>query len=506
MNIEDYVRHDALALADLIRHGEVSAAEVCKAAIARIEELNPTLNAVVAQRFDRAYGEARKVAPGQPQIFTGVPILLKDLIQQHCDLPTTEGTRLLVRRRLAHTSELTLRMEAAGAIVLGKTNAPELGLSATTEPQLFGPCRNPWDLARTTGGSSGGSAAAVAAGMVPMAHGNDGGGSIRVPASCCGIFGFKPSRGRNPPGPPPYHALCNLLTVEHVLTRSVRDSAAMLDATCGVRPGTLLAPPAPHTPRFLAALRRPPERLRCAILDEPLFNQDLHPVCRAAVHEGAELLRRLGHTVEPVRKLPIDTDALAEAFLVILLADCAHVIEEFETQLGRRVKTDEMEPVTWILNVLGREMTSTELAAALAHVQDAQWAMQRFHESVDVLVSPVLAAPPLPLGHNTVTPLERILIRLFHRVLTPPLTWMIRRRVLREAFEWIGYTPLANLTGLPAMSVPLHWAPDGLPIGVQMSAGFAKEALLFRLAARLEETAPWFHRRPSPIAETSRPV
>jgi amidase len=501
MKAEEYDLHDGIGLADLIRRGEVSALEVCEAGIARIEALNPALNAVVAQRFDQACSEARKVAPGQAQTFAGVPILLKDLIQQHCDLPAAEGTRLLAHRGPTRTSELTLRMESAGAIVLGRTNTPELGLSPTTEPHAFGPCRNPWDGERTTGGSSGGSAAAVAAGMVPVAHGNDGGGSIRVPASCCGVFGFKPSRGRNPPGPPPYHALCNLLTVEHVLTRSVRDSAAMLDATCGVRSATLFALATPGTPRFLAALCRPPERLRCAVLDEPLFNRVLHPACWAAVHEGAKLLGRLGHRVELVRKLPIDTEALAEAFLVLLLAECAHVIAAFQSHLGRRARTCELEPVTWVLNVIGRGMSSTELAAALAHVQDAQWAMQRFHESVDILVSPVLAAPPPPLGRSPITPIEQALIRLFHRVLTPPLTWMIRRRVLREAFEWVGYTQLANLTGLPAMSVPLHWAPDGLPIGVHMSAGVGKEALLLRLAAHLEEAAPWFHRRPHPVGE-----
>jgi amidase len=274
----------------------------------------------------------------------------------------------------------------------------------------------------------------------------------------------------------------------------------MLDATCGVRAGTLLALAA-RAPRFLAALRRPPEKLRCAVLDEPLFNQDLHPVCRTAVHEGAKLLSRLGHRVELARKLPVDVDALAEAFLVLLLAECAHVLEAFQSQLGRRARTYDLEPVTWVLNVIGRGMSSTELAKALAHVQDAQWAMQRFHESVHILVSPVLASPPPPLGRSPITPVEQVLIRLFHRVLTPPLTWMIRHRALREAFEWVGYTPLANLTGLPAMSVPLHWAPDGLPIGVHMSAGFGKEALLFRLAAQLEEAAPWFHRRPYPIGE-----
>jgi amidase len=508
MKPEDYDQHDALGLANLIRRGEVSAVEVCETAVARIEALNPTLNAVVAQRFDQAWCEARKVAPGQDKTFTGVPFLLKDLIQQHCDLPTTEGTRLLVQRQPARTSELTSRMEAAGIIVLGKTNTPEFGLTPTTEPQLFGPCRNPWEVEHTTGGSSGGSAAAVASGMVPMAHGSDGGGSLRIPASCCGIFGLKPSRGRNPPGPPPYHALCTLLNVEHVLTRSVRDSAAMLDATNGVLPATLLESPAPGNSSFLIALGRPPEGLRCAILDAPLFNQVLDPACRTAVHRTTGLLDRLGHTVELVSKLPIDADALADAFLVIFLSECAHVIQAFQRRLGRQARTHEIEPLTWLFNRIGRQMNTMELSTALTRVQDAQWAMQRFHEEHDILVSPVLAAPPLPLGRNGVTALERVLIRLFHRVLAPPATWMIRRRIRHEAFEWAGYTQLANLTGLPAMSVPLHWTADGLPIGIQMSSSFGNEALLFQLAGQLEEAAPWFHRRPPRIAEnqTNEPI
>jgi amidase len=501
MKVDHYRKHDALSLANLVRGGEVSAAEVCDAAIASIEETNPVLNAVVAERFDQARAEARKVVPGQDRPFAGVPILLKGLVQTHCDMPSAEGSRFLKHYRPTATSELASRMEAAGVIVLGKTNTPEFGLSATTEPELFGPCRNPWDLDRTTGGSSGGSAAAVAAGMVPMAHGGDGGGSIRIPASCCGVFGLKPSRGRNPPGPPPYHGLCSVLMVEHVLTRSVRDSAAMLDVTHGVPPATLLERPAADG-SFLAALDRPPRRLRCAILEVPLFNKEVDPACRTAVAEAAGLLADLGHTVEPVTKLPLDIDALGDVFLVLFLTECAHVIEAFAMRMGRRARTVEMEPLTWVLNRIGREMRATELAAAFTHVQEAQWAMARFHDEHDVLISPVCAAPPLLLGNNGMSGIEKALIRVFHRVLSPPGTWMIRRRVRREAFAWTGYTQLANLTGLPAMSVPLHWTTDGLPIGIQISAGSANEALLLRLAAELEEAAPWRHRQPPLVGET----
>jgi amidase len=499
MKAEEYCQYDALGVADLVRRGEVSACEVCDAAIARIEALNPTLNAVISRRFDQARAQARRVAPGQGGLFAGVPFLLKGLVQYHRDLPSAEGSRLLAHHRPGVTSQLASRMEAAGVIVLGNTNAPEFGLMATTEPELFGATRNPWDLTCSTGGSSGGSAAAVASGMVPMAHGGDGGGSIRIPASCCGVFGFKPSRGRNPPGPAPYHALCGLLLVEHVLTRSVRDSAAMLDATSGTRVATLLESPAQGGGSFLAALDQPPRKLRCAVFEAPLFNEVLDPACRAGVQAAARLLSDLGHVVEPVEKLPLDIDALRDAFLVLFLTDAAYVIEAFCAKLGRSPRTREMEPLTWVLRCLGREISGTELTAAIAQVQDAQWAMARFHDAHDILVSPVLAAPPPRLGSDHVSGLEKALIRMFHRVLVPPFTSMIRRRTWREAFEWVGYTQLVNMTGAPAMSVPLHWTPEGLPVGIHMSAGFGSEALLLRLAAQLEEAAPWSHRRPPAV-------
>ena len=500
MKPEEYCRHDALGLADLVRRGEVSAAEVCDAAIARIETLNPALNAVIARRFDQARGEARRVAPGRDRPFAGVPVLLKGLVQSHRDLPSAEGSRFLAHHQPRATSELASRMEAAGVIVLGKTNAPEFGLLAATEPELFGPTRNPWDLTCSTGGSSGGSAAAVAAGMVPMAHGGDGGGSLRIPASCCGVFGLKPSRGRNPPGPSPYHGLCGLLLVEHVLTRSVRDSAAMLDVTSAIRIATPLEAPPAGGGSFLAALDQPPQKLRCALLDAPLFNEAVDPACRAGVQAAARLLSDLGHVVEPIETLPVDIDALRDAFMVLFLTDAAYVIEAFCARQGRGPSTREMEPLTWVLRCLGREVSGTALTAAIAHVQEAQWAMAGFHDTHDILVSPVLAAPPPRLGSAYVSGLERALIRMFHRVLMPHLTWMIRPRTWREAFEWAGYTQLANMTGAPAMSVPLHWTPEGLPVGIHMSAGFGGEALLLRLAAQLEEAAPWSHRRPPAVA------
>jgi amidase len=503
MKAEDYDRHDALGLADLVRRGEVSASEVCEAAIARIEALNPTLNAVISRRFDQARAEARRVAPGPDRPLAGVPFLLKGLVQSHRDLPSIEGSRFLAHHQPDVTSELASRMEAAGVIVLGQTNVPEWGLMPTTEPELFGAARNPWDLTRSTGGSSGGSAAAVASGMVPIAHGGDGGGSLRIPASCCGVFGLKPSRGRNPPGPPPYHALCGLLLVEHVLTRSVRDSAAMLDATSSIPVATLLESPPAGGGSFLAALGQPPRRLRCALLDAPLFNEVVDPECRAGVQAAARLLGDLGHIVEPVEKLPIDIDALREAFMVLYLTDAAHVIEAFSAELGRGPRTREMEPVTWVLRCLGREIGGTELIAAIAQVQNAQWAMAGFHEVYDILLSPVLAAPPPRLGSDDVSGIEKALIRIFHRVLAPPVTSMIRRRTWREAFAWVGYTQLANLTGAPAMSVPLHWTPEGLPIGIHMSSSVGSEALLFSLAAQLEEAAPWSHRRPPAVAFSS---
>jgi amidase len=293
--------------------------------------------------------------------------------------------------------------------------------------------------------------------------------------------------------------LCGLLLVEHVLTRSVRDSAGMLDATSGSTVATLLESPPAGGGSFLAALDQPPRRLRCALLDAPLFNAVVDPACRAGVHAAARLLGDLGHIVEPVAKLPIDIDALRDAFMVLYLTDAEHVIEAFCARLGRRPRTHEMEPVTWVLRRLGREISGTELVAAIAQLQNAQWAMAGFHDVYDILLSPVLAAPPPRLGSGDVSDIEKALIRMFHRVLAPPVTSMIRRRTWREAFEWVGYTQLANLTGAPAMSVPLHWTPEGLPIGVHMSSGCGSEALLFSLAAQLEQAAPWSHRRPPPV-------
>jgi Asp-tRNA(Asn)/Glu-tRNA(Gln) amidotransferase A subunit family amidase len=270
----------------------------------------------------------------------------------------------------------------------------------------------------------------------------------------------------------------------------------MLDATSGTRVATLLESPAASGGSFLAALDQPPRRLRCALLEAPLFNEAVDPACRAGVQAAARLLSDLGHVVEPVEKLPVDIDALREAFMVIYLTDTANVIEAFCAKLGRGPRTREMEPLTWVLRCLGREISGTELIAAIAQVQDAQWAMARFHDVHDILVSPVVAAPPPRLGSSDLSGLEKALIRIFHRVLAPPVTWMIRRRTWREAFEWVGYTQLANITGAPAMSVPLHWTPEGLPVGIHMSTSFGSEALLLRLAAQLEEAAPWSHRRP----------
>jgi amidase len=275
----------------------------------------------------------------------------------------------------------------------------------------------------------------------------------------------------------------------------------MLDATSGTRVATLLESPPPGGASFLAALDQPPRRLRCALLDAPLFNAAVDPECRAGVQAAARRLGDLGHIVEPVEKLPVDIDALREAFMILYLTDAAHVIEAFCARLGRGPRTHEMEPVTWVLRRLGRAIGGAELVAAVAQAQNAQWAMAGFHDAYDLLISPVVAAAPPLLGSGDLSGIEKALIRMFHRVLAPPVTTMIRRRTWREAFEWVGYTQLANLTGAPAMSVPLHWTPEGLPIGVHISARFGSEALLFSLAAQLEQAAPWSHRRP-PAAAT----
>jgi amidase len=426
-----------------------------------------------------------------------VPFLLKDLHAAYAGVPTRSGTRFLEGWRPARHSELVRRALAAGVIVLGKTNTPELGLLPVTEPRVFGPTRNPWDLARTPGGSSGGTAAAVAARVVPMAGGGDGGGSIRIPAACCGLFGLKPSRGRTPVGPEVAEAWQGL-AVEHVLTRSVRDSAAMLDATAGPDRGAWHQAPPPAR-RFLDEVGAPPGRLRIAWSAEPYLPATVDPECRAALEDAVGLLADLGH--ECVESRPIlDGVAFAKAFLTVLGGEVWAEIRAAEAKVGRRAGWGDFENETWAMRLLGRTFSAGEYAAACRELKLTGQRVAGFMEEagIDILLSPTLARPPIPLGtllpRGAEASVRDVLVRLGLGGLLRALGAL--DRAAAQAFAFIPYTPVFNATGQPSMSVPLHWTRHGLPIGVMFTGRYGDDALMLRLAAQLEAARPWKDRTP----------
>ena len=463
---------DGLGQADLVKKGEVQPIELVDAAIDRIERLNPHLNAVVTPMFDLAREAAQ--SPELPDgSFKGVPFLMKDLGAAFAGVRQTSGSVFLKEHVSPIDSDLTVRQKQAGLITLGKTNTPEFGILPTTEPKLFGATRNPWNLEVTPGGSSGGSAAAVASGMVALAHGNDGGGSIRIPASCCGLFGLKPTRARNSWGPV-LGDIMGGLPVEHAITRSVRDSAALLDATAGPTPGDpYWAPPLARP--LLEEVGADPGKLRIAVFAPP-YHQEVHEDCIAALRDAAALCESLGHLVE--EKAPaLDPEQTRKAFMVIWTAGTAWSIFGNAQAEGREPSEDQFEPLTWALAEQGRKFSAAEYLLSVTALQMAARKFGRFMTEFDVVLSPTLGGPPPPLGW-------------FDSTAENPMAGMER------AHAFVPFTPWFNVTGQPAMSVPLHWNGQGLPIGVQFAGRFGDEATLIRLAAQLEATRPWAHRRP----------
>lgn len=463
---------DATAQAELVKRKEVTPLELVDAAIERIERLNPSLNAVVTPMYE----QARAVAAGKLSKgpFTGVPFLLKDLLASYKGVRMTLGSAFLADFISSNDSELVMRLKRAGLIILGKTNTPEFGLLPTTEPRLFGPCRNPWDLTRTVGGSSGGSAAAVAAGMVPMAHGNDGGGSIRIPASCCGLFGLKPTRGRNSLGPD-FGDIMGGLVVEHALTRTVRDSATLLDATCGPSPGDPYWAPPRRRP-FKSEVGVPPGRLRIAFSVKAPTGAAVHPDCVAGVIDAAKLCAELGH--EMIEFSPVvDSELVNRAFMTVWAAGCASTIEAAALAMGKRPVPEQFEPATWAIYEMGRRRTASEYLIAVTLLQRFSREVAKFFLDYHVWLTPTLAEPPLSLGSFDCPPDDPFYAQ-------------------RRAAEFVPFTPICNITGQPAMSIPLFWNADGLPVGVHFVGRFGDEATLFRLAAQLEQARPWAGRRP----------
>ncbi len=467
MSLSDELKYqDATALADLIRKKEIKPLELVESVIERIEKLNPVLNAVVTPMYDLARETAKSKLPRGP--FTGVPFLLKDILAAYGGVRMTLGARVFANFIPDHDAELVRRYKKAGLITVGKTNVPEFGILPTTEPELFGPTRNPWNTAHSSGGSSGGSAAAVAARIVPMAHGNDGGGSIRIPASCCGVFGLKPTRARITVGPD-FGDIMGGLINDHALTISVRDSAALLDATAGPMPGDPYCAPPVKRP-FAKEVGVDPGRLRIAFTVKTSPEIPVHEDCINAVKDAAGLCEQLGHTVEEAHPV-IDGEALTRAFVVYWCAGTASTVK----MLG--LTRQQVEPLTWGLYELSRANDAADFLIATQTIHRVSRVVASFFEKYDILLTPTLARPPLPLGALNPEP-------------DNPIAGFIK------SGTYSAFTPLYNATGQPAMSVPLFWNAGGLPVGVHFAGRFGDEATLFRLAAQLEQARPWRDRRP----------
>lgn len=487
----EYERFDGVGLAALVKSKEVSPLELVDAAIARIERRDPRLNAVIHRQFEKARAQARGALGDGP--FAGVPFLLKDIMAHEQGEPVTSGSRLFHGRPADHDAELALRYRRAGLIVLGRTNVPELGIYAATEPELYGPARNPWNPEHTPGGSSGGSAAAVAAGYVPMAHGGDGGGSIRIPAAHTGLVGLKPTRARNPAGPRAGERWGGFVA-EHVLTRSVRDSAAMLDATHGPDLGApyQVAPPAGP---FLAETLAPPRKLRIAWTADALFGDATEPDCVAAVRDAADLARSLGHVVVEARPT-FDRQRLTDAYFTVVAAGTNLTLAMAGEARGKPVSATEVERPTWMLKLIADKLTAGEYAAALDTIHRASREVAPFFSQYDVFLTPTAARPPALIGAFALKPGERRLVAALAALPLRPLLLRALASLAKNALSATPNTQLFNMTGQPAVSLPLYWNAAGLPIGTQWVSRFGDEATLFRLAGELERARPWFDKRP----------
>lgn len=469
----DYDQYDGLGLAALVSKAQITPLELITAVRQRLEAINPKLNATAQVFFDKAEAQIKQGLPPGP--FRGVPFVLKDLGQALAGTITTYGSRVFKDNKPDFDSTLVARYKQAGLVIFAKTTSPEFGLTTTTESVLFGRTHNPWNLERTSGGSSGGSSALVASRVVPMAHGSDGGGSIRIPASCCGLFGLKPTRGRVPIGPAQFEGW-NGCSHHHALTISVRDSAALLDATAGAELGSPYFSPPPSRP-FLKEVGADPGKLRIALAVATPAGTPLDPECKKAAVDAAKLCESLGHTIEEAQP-PIDDVWMRGAFLTVLRVSLARTLDDAAKPLGRPVTEKDVEPVTWLLAQAGRAVNAVTYSRAIATMHQVGLAMAKFQQNYDVILSPTLARPPVPLGVLSLSPASVA-------------------QYTKDITEFGPYTAIYNVTGQPSMSVPLHWSADGLPIGAMFSGRFGDDATLLRLAAQLERAKPWADLRPN---------
>lgn len=494
------INTDGVGLAKRVADKDVTSVELLEASIGRIERLDPEVNAVVRRMFNQARAEVNDLPTGP---FTGVPILLKDLNCDVAGVPTSRGNRTFNTIPAERDNVLVERFRAAGVSILGKTNTPEFGLQAVTEPELFGPTRNPWNLDRTPGGSSGGAAASVAAGMVPIAAAGDGGGSIRIPASYCGLFGLKPSRGRMPLGPDVAEAWFGAAQ-PLVVSRTVRDTAAMLDVLQGIDVGAPYVAPHIEVP-YDEVVRREPSPLRIAMSTTSPIGTTVDPEKTAAVEATASLLESLGHEVVQ-QDAPVDGHGLAQAYITMYFGDVAATISDIEQLLGRRATPDDAELGTLALAAIGRTISAGEFAQALKLWGRVGRQMGRFFEDVDLYLTPTTAVAPAAVGELLLTKSERrqmsaaLTLRAWKAVMkTGLIDQMVEKNLSRTPF-----TQLANVAGLPAMSVPLHEHGDGMPLGVHFIGPYGREDRLLALAGQLERAAPWFDRRAAMASPTMR--
>ncbi len=488
MRLDEYLSADTTTLAGLVAGKQVTAADLLALARQRADQVNPKINAIVRTLDEVADTRAAESLEGP---FAGVPFLVKDLAQEYAGFPTTCGSRSLEYDVADENALLTQRLLDAGLVIFGKTNTPEFGAKGITEDELLGRARNPWNLDHTPGGSSGGSGAAVAAGIVPAAGANDGGGSIRIPAACNGLVGLKLSRGLTPYGPQGSESMFGMVT-QGVLSRTVRDTAALLDVVAG-GPTRYAAYVAARPEPFLEGLDQPPARLRIGFSTASAINPDPDPEAIAAVEKAAALLAELGHEVEPVSP-PHDDEALARDFLTIWFAQLHGQISGIKRRLGAPDSAFAADSLA--VAEIGRSAGVGALFQSLDNVNLHIRALTDFHERYDLLLTPTLAKPPLKVGSVDTPPLLQRASRVIAKVHAGKLlnATGVLDQLITDNLGWVPYTQLANLTGRPAISVPLHWTASGLPLGVQFVGPLGADRLLIRLAAQLEEAQPWFHR------------